>query len=173
MKKANVHVMAATAAQPHSQLANVASPPWSEVDAEFAAMISPLHSLLSSNSISTSEAAESFVAILHSYLTRRNIIKNATGNFRHGPHRERGIIALTRRLAKVKNAVRSETGVSKPFLAAVRAHNHISTTCTRTSQRSYPSSNGSQIRSLSREEYSRVTPFPPLYFFYASTPFSN
>ena len=113
--------MAATAAQPHSQLANVASPPWSEVDAEFAAMISPLHSLLSSNSISTSEAAESFVAILHSHLTRRNIIKNATGNFRHGPHRERGIVALTRRLAKVKNAVRSETGVSKPFLAAVRA----------------------------------------------------
>ena len=52
---------------------------------------------------------------------RRN---NATGNFRHGPHRERGIIALTRRLVKVKNAVRSETGVSKPFLAAVRAHNH-------------------------------------------------
>ena len=110
--------MAATAAQPHSQLANVASPPWSEVDAEFAAMISPLHSLLSSNSISTTEAAESS---LHSHLTRRNIIKNATGNFRHGPHRERGIIALTRRLAKVKNAVRSETGVSKPFLAAVRA----------------------------------------------------
>ena len=31
---------------------------------------------------------------------------------------------MTRRLAKVKNAVRSETGVSKPFLAAVRAHNH-------------------------------------------------
>jgi len=90
-------------------------------------MVSPVRTLLSSDSISPSEAADSFNAILHSHLTHHGLVKdpkpglNNSGNA--GTHRERGIVALTRRLAKTKNQVRSETGISRPFLTAVRAHN--------------------------------------------------
>ena len=59
------------------------------------------------------------------FFARHYISENRPGDeaSNAGTHRERGIVALTRRLAKTKNQVRSETGVSRLYLAAVRAHN--------------------------------------------------
>ena len=106
----------------------MAAPSWSEIDSELAAMVSPVCTLLLSDSISPSEAADSFNTILHSHLMHHGLIKdpkpglNNSGNA--GTHQEHGVVALTRRLARTKNQVRSETGVFRPFLTAIRAHNH-------------------------------------------------
>jgi len=119
--------MVATPVLNHFQPATVAAPSWSEIDSELATTVSPVCTLLSSDSISLLEAADQFNTILHSHLVHHGLVKdskpglNNSGNV--GTHRECGVVALTRRLAKTKNQVRSETGVSRPFLTAVRAHN--------------------------------------------------
>ena len=124
--------MSGTLVSHHSQSATVSGTTWLEVDAELSAMLFPVHSLLSSDSISPTEAGESFASILFFQLMRHGVINSATQAL--GPHRERGLVTLTKRLSRLKNSIRSDKGVSKQFLTAVRVHNRVLRTPRQVSQ---------------------------------------
>ena len=145
--------MTVTLVLPHSQSATVTDSTWLEIDAELSAMLSPIHSLLSSDSISPAEAGESFASTVHFQLTRHGLISEpstTTGSKAPGPHRERGLVILTKRLSNLKNRIRSENGVSRQFLTAVRTPNRV----LRTSRQSSLS-----VRTRRREKTLKANPW--------------
>ena len=92
----------------------------------FCSLLSPLHLCLSSGDLHTSEAAEIFTETLLSRLKHDRVLRRRCrppSNAR-GPNKERGIVKLTRSLAKEKNrARRSFHDNPTCFLNGVRAHN--------------------------------------------------
>lgn len=80
---------------------------WDLIDDEFRLIINPLLVSLCSDAIQPAEAGDSFSEMLHSHLDHHCALRaNRKSPGSCGPHRDRGIIKLTRRLAKVKNMAR-------------------------------------------------------------------
>ena len=103
-------------------------PNWSEIDEEFRSIIAPIHATLANDDLSTEDAAENFSTALTSHLRHHLVIPDPNTQPSHGsgPHRERAIIKLTKRLAKIKNAkCKDFTNNSREFLSAVRLHNRV------------------------------------------------
>ena len=103
-------------------------PNWSEIDEEFRSIIAPIHATLANDDLSTEDAAENFSTALTSHLRHHLVIPdpNTLPSHRSGPHRERAILKLTKRLAKIKNAKRKDfTNDPRDFLTAVRLHNRV------------------------------------------------
>ena len=100
---------------------------WASIDNECRSIISLLNESLNQNLVDTSEASAMFTRLLHSHLGQLSILgdKGRSSSERFaGPHREKGIIKLTRRLAKLKNiAHMSFHAQTVAFLNGVRVHN--------------------------------------------------
>ena len=100
---------------------------WASIDDEFCSIISPLNESLNQNLVDTSEASAMFTRLLHCHLGQLGILgdKGRSSSERFaGPHRDKGIIKLTRRLTKLKNiARRSFHAQPVAFLNGVRVHN--------------------------------------------------
>ena len=82
---------------------------WASIDDEFRSIISLLNESLNQNLVDTSEASAMFTRLLHSHLGQLGILgdKGRSSSERFaGPHRDKGIIKLTRRLTKLKNIAR-------------------------------------------------------------------
>ena len=100
---------------------------WASIDDEFCSIISTLNETLNQNLVDTSEASAMFTRLLHSHLGQLGILGDrgrSSGEGFAGRHREKGIIKLTRRLAKLKNiARRSFHAQPVAFLNGARVHN--------------------------------------------------
>ena len=96
---------------------------WDQLDNEFRRMLAPVSDGLNSDSITTTEAAEAFTSVLRDHLIHYNLLRDKVKAT--GPHRERQIVKVTKKLAQAKNALRSSGFHRSPreFLNAVRTHN--------------------------------------------------
>ena len=65
-------------------------------------MLAPVSDSLNSDTVTTTEAAESFTSVLREHLIHYNLLKDKA----KGPHRERQIVRVTKKLAQGKNALR-------------------------------------------------------------------
>ena len=99
---------------------------WEVIDDEFRAIITPVHSALSSEVIGVEEAGEVFSEVLSYHLHQHNLMSDKSFSRNQGDHHERSVVKLTNRLAKAKNLERrSIREDARPFLHAVRLHNRV------------------------------------------------
>ena len=75
---------------------------WDLLD-ELRRMLAPVSDSLNSDTVTTTEAAESFTSVLCEHLIHYNLLRDKA----KGPHRERQIVRATKKLAQGKNALRS------------------------------------------------------------------
>ena len=111
---------------------------WELLDSELRCMLSPVSDMINSNSISTSDAANSFSTIVHTHLHNARLISNCIySNCHHIHHHDNQLIKLSKKLAVAKNnarrCIRLET---QTFLNSVRMHNKIVKLSRKSSQES-------------------------------------
>ena len=97
----------ATASSQPLPTAYTSSPPttsinWDLLDNELRRMLAPVSDSLNSDTVATTEAAESFTSVLREHLIHYNLLRDKA----KGPHRERQIVRVTKKLAQGKNALR-------------------------------------------------------------------
>ena len=113
--------------------------------------------------------AENFSTTLTSHLGHHLVIPNPTTqpSHRSGPQRERAILKLIKRLAKIKNAKRKDfTNDPRDFLTAVRLHNRDKKTSekskssreTRRQERDFQNNPWSYSKSVCNTTSSKVIP---------------
>jgi len=122
--------MPASLCQTSSQYASPAGldgPNWPLINEELATMLRPLHSELANDIITPSTAAEEFSILVNAHLDHHLILKKpstlSASPIANDYNRERTIVRLTKRLARVKNQSRRSFPHNPPeFLNAVRVH---------------------------------------------------
>ena len=100
---------------------------WELLDFELRCMLSPVSDMINSNSISTSDAANSFSTIVHTHLHSAGLISNCLyTNCHHIHHRDNQLIKLSKKLAVAKNQARRYIHLeTQSFLNLVRMHNKV------------------------------------------------
>jgi hypothetical protein len=100
-------------------------PNWEDINEELFTMIRPLQWELNNDIISTTIAAEELVGLLQSHLYSRGVLnQRSLSRSQLKLHRDRAIMCLTNKLAKLKNRLRLKfRSDPSQFLNAVRAHN--------------------------------------------------
>lgn len=117
-----------TQSTPLSQLATVANlrdEEWSTINDVLSSILAPLHAELANDVAPPREAAVEFATLAEAHLEHHGAIKRrepATSSHQH--HRDRAVIRLTKRLARLKNSSRKQFPSERnQFLNAVRVHN--------------------------------------------------